>query len=138
MKNKIIKFKRYCKTLTLKDDSELIEKYENIHDKDAVWPEVTEGMKEVGILDMEIYIHQNQLFMIMDTIMEFDHDKAMDKLSNLPRQKEWELYVSTYQVAEDAATAKGKWKLMELIFKMDQEESYQAIDGQIEKLKVNS
>ncbi len=70
--------------------------------------------------------------------MDFNHDYAMDKLASLPRQKEWELYVSKFQDTEDVASAKGKWKLMERIFKMDQQESYQAIDGQIEKIKADS
>ena len=138
MQTNTIKFKRYCKTLTLKDDPALIEQYIRIHDKNAVWPEVTQGMKDVGIIDMEIYIYDNNLFMIMDTKIDFNHDIAMDKLGRLPRQTEWELYVSKFQDTEDGASAKGKWLLMERIFKMEQQESYKAIDGQIEIINANS
>ena len=46
--------KRYCQTLTLVDDSELIEKYIEAHAH--VWPEVIAGQREVGILDMQIYL----------------------------------------------------------------------------------
>lgn len=137
MAEKVIKFKRYCKTLTLKDDPELIEQYIKAHGKDVIWPEITQGMKEVGILDMEIYIHGSILFMIMDTVLDFNHDEAMDMLGKKPHQTEWELYVSKFQDTEDADSAKGKWQLMERIFKMDQQDSYKAIDGQIEILNAD-
>jgi steroid 5-alpha reductase family enzyme len=41
-----------------------------------VWPEVLQEMKKVGILDMEIYIHGNTLFMIMEAVEDFDHEQA--------------------------------------------------------------
>ena len=62
--------KRYCQTLRLKDNEELIASYISVHEK--VWPEVQDGMKQVGILDMQIYIHGNLLFMIVDTVDDFD------------------------------------------------------------------
>lgn len=48
------------------------------------------GIRAVGILEMEIYILGSQLFMIIETPLDFDWEIAMDKLSNLPRQAEWE------------------------------------------------
>ncbi|QGY48187.1 L-rhamnose mutarotase [Maribellus comscasis] len=111
--------KRFCKTLQLEDNSELIKAYKKVHAPGAVWPEITQGMKDVGILDMEIYIHGTQLFMIMDTVAGFDHDKAMAELATKPRQSEWEAYVSRFQKTSEAATADEKWQLMERIFKMD-------------------
>ncbi|MFC0875206.1 L-rhamnose mutarotase [Saccharicrinis sp. FJH2] len=112
-------YKRYCKTLTLKNDPELIEAYKKVHAPGAIWPEITKGMKEVGILDMEIYILGNQLFMIMDTIVDFDHDLAMHDLAKKPRQSEWEAYVSKFQNTSEDASADEKWQLMERIYKMD-------------------
>ncbi|MBN2611229.1 MAG: L-rhamnose mutarotase [Bacteroidales bacterium] len=112
-------FKRFCKTLSLKDDAALIEEYKNAHAPGAVWPEITKGMHEVGIVDMEIYISGTILFMIMDTVPDFDHDKAMAILAEKPRQAEWEEYVSKFQHTSHDATAGEKWKLMEQIFSMD-------------------
>ncbi len=109
-------FKRYCKTLELRNDEQLIVAYKKVHEN--VWPEITKGMHEVGILDMEIYISGTQLFMIMDTIPDFDHDTAMAALAKNPRQSEWEAYVSKFQQTSAEATADEKWKLMERIFKM--------------------
>jgi len=114
-----MEYRRYCKTLKLHDDPQLIEVYKKIHAPGAVWPEITQGMREVGIIDMEIYMLGNRLFMIMDTIPDFDHDKAMKELAGKPRQAEWEAYVSRFQRTSADASADEKWQLMERIYKMD-------------------
>ena len=117
--NRYIEFKRFCKTLNLVDDPQLIEDYKKVHGKGQVWPEITQGMIDVGILDMEIYIIGTQLFMIMDTIPDFDHDEAMAKLASMPRQAEWEAYVSKFQKTSAEASADEKWRMMERIYKLD-------------------
>ncbi|MBN2520565.1 MAG: L-rhamnose mutarotase [Bacteroidales bacterium] len=128
-------YKRYCKTLTLKNDPLLIEEYKKVHGIGEAWSEITQGMKEVGIIDMEIYISGNQLFMIMDTIPDFNHEKAMTELAKKPRQAEWEAFVSKFQETTADATAKNKWQLMERIFEMDQKEKYEANKGQLKQYK---
>lgn len=112
-------YKRYCKTLELRNDPLLIEEYKKIHKPEAAWPEITQGMSEVGILDMELYLHKTRLFMIMDTVEDFDHDKAMKELAQKPRQSEWEAFVSRFQKSSSDATADEKWQLMERIYKMN-------------------
>ena len=129
-------FKRYCKTLKLQNNDKLIEGYKKIHSKGAAWPEITKGMREVGIIDMEIYIFKTRLFMIMDTIPEFDHDKAMAKLALLPRQSEWEATVSKYQKASLSSSANEKWRLIERIFKLDQSIECKVEEGYIEGIKT--
>ena len=104
------KYKRYCKTLQLEDDSELIEKYKKAHGIGQIWPEIRQGMKEVGILDMEIYLHGNTLFMIMDTVADFDHEKAFKELGKKPRQGEWEAHMSQFQKNSADASADEKWR----------------------------
>ncbi len=113
-------FKRFCKTLALEDDPALIEAYKKVHAPGAIWPEITRGMKEVGILDMEIYIVGTRLFMIMDTTPDFDHDGAMAALAGKPRQSEWEAYVSRFQRTSPNATAEEKWQPIERIYKMSE------------------
>jgi L-rhamnose mutarotase len=112
-------FKRFCKYVRLKDNPKLIDEYKKLHAKDAGWPEITEGMKQVGIIDMEIYLLGTNLFMIMDTSPDFDHEKAMAQLAKLPRQSEWEKLVSKYQETNHEASAGEKWRILERIFKMD-------------------
>jgi L-rhamnose mutarotase len=111
-------FKRFCKTLELEDDPQLIEAYKNVHAPGAAWPEITQGMREAGIVDMEIYLFGNRLFMIMETNPDFDHDKAMKELAGKPRQSEWEAYVSRFQKTSPDSAAGEKWQLMERIYKM--------------------
>lgn len=82
--------KRYCQTMDLKDDPELIAKYRECHSKEKSWREIREGIRSVGILEMEIYICGNRLFMIVETPIDFDWESAMAKLATLPRQQEWE------------------------------------------------
>jgi len=111
--------KRFCKTLELKNDPALIAEYKKVHARNKVWPEITRGMKEVGIIDMEIYLWGTRLFMIMDTLPDFDHDQAMSVLAKKPRQAEWETFVSRFQKSSSAASADQKWQLMERIYKLD-------------------
>jgi L-rhamnose mutarotase len=128
-------YKRYCKILTLKNDPDLIRQYKEVHGINKAWPEITQGMKEVGIIDMEIYIHGNILFMIMETVQDFDHEKAMKELTSKQRQREWESYVSRFQNTGSDSDTAGKWTLMERIYEMDQKSEFSAINGQ-EKSKI--
>ena len=108
--------KRYVQTLNLKDDPELIARYVEAHSQYKSWPEIREGIRQVGILEMEIYILDNQLFMIVDTPLDFDWDSAMSRLATLPRQQEWEDYVAIFQNCPTGSTSDGKWKMMERMF----------------------
>ena len=108
--------KRYCQTMDLKDNPELIAEYVKRHSEAEAWPEIRDGIREVGILEMEIYILGSQLFMIIETPLDFDWKIAMDKLSNLPRQAEWEKYVSKFQDCPCLSSSAEKWKLMERMF----------------------
>lgn len=106
--------KRFCQTLELVDDPVLIEKYCEVHAH--VWPEVIEGQREVGILSMEIWRHGRRLFMIMDTVDDFDFDRDMTRLAELPCQAEWEAYVAQFQGCAAEASSAEKWQRMEEIF----------------------
>lgn len=106
--------KRYCQTLTLVDDGALIEQYVEAHAH--VWPEVIQGQREVGIVQMQIYRSGRYLFMIMDTIDDFDFERDMKRLADLPRQSEWEAYVSQFQGCTASASSAEKWRLIDKIF----------------------
>ena len=108
--------KRYVQTMDLNDDTELIRRYREAHDKEHFWREIGEGIKQVGILEMEIYILNNRLVMIVDTPADFDWDKAMAKLATLPHQAEWEQYVSAFQQCAANATSDEKWNMMKRMF----------------------
>lgn len=106
--------KRYCQTLALQQNTELIKKYIEVHSH--VWPEIIDGQHEVGILSMQIYAKGNLLFMIVDTIDDFEWERDMARLSTLPRQAEWEAYVSQFQGCDPDATSAEKWQLLTQIF----------------------
>ena len=106
--------KRYCQMLELVDDEALIKKYVEVHAQ--VWPEIIAGQREVGILDMQIFHRGRQLFMICDTVDSFDWERDMTRLATLPRQAEWEAYVSQFQGCSTDARSDEKWQLMERIF----------------------
>ncbi len=125
-----MRIKRYCKTLKLEGNPDLIDSYKKAHGIGQIWPEIKQGMIEVGILDMEIYIQGNTLFMIMDTNADFDHESAMKELATKPRQSEWETHMSQFQKTSTNASADEKWQFMERIFELDQKQIFQAIDGQ--------
>lgn len=108
--------KRYCQTLDLKDDPELIKEYVKRHSEMYAWPEIREGIRSVGILEMEIYILGTRLFMIVETPLDFEWDTAFEKLAGLPRQSEWEEYMSIFQLSDPKASSAEKWKLMDRIF----------------------
>ena len=59
--------KRYCQTLDLKNDPELIRTYQIYHSESEMWPEILEGFHTIGILEMELYQLEERLFMIVET-----------------------------------------------------------------------
>lgn len=118
IKNAGIPVKRYCQTLQLKNDPELIAEYKLWHGRERRWPEIPRGIKAAGILEMEIYIHGNTLFMIVETPLDFDWDLAFGKLAKMERQQEWETFVSRFQQTDPDSSSSEKWTLMERIFNL--------------------
>ena len=112
------KTKRYVQFLEISDDPELIAQYLKWHSEEFSWKEIRDGIRQVGILEMELYIIGNRLAMIVDTPADFNWQEAMNRLATLPRQAEWEAYMSRFQQAEKTATSAEKWQLMERIFKL--------------------
>lgn len=110
--------KRYCQTLDLKDNPELIAEYRKRHSQTEHWAEIREGIREVGILEMEIYLLHNRLFMIVETPLDFEWETAMARLATLPRQEEWEEYMSIFQLCPPGASSAEKWQLMDRIFRL--------------------
>lgn len=108
--------KRFCQTLDLKDDPDLIADYCRLHEQGHVWQEILEGIRSVGILEMEIYLLGTRLFMIVETPTDFDWQAAMARLATLPRQAEWEALTARFQQASANAASAEKWQLMQRIF----------------------
>lgn len=84
-----------------------------------VWPEIKDGIRSVGIIDMQIYRLERKVFMIMDTTDDFDFIKDNARLSTLTRQAEWEAYVAKFQGCDPTMKSTQKWHLMEKIFELN-------------------
>ncbi len=111
-----MKLKRYCYACDLKDDSKLIAEYKKYHE--AVWPEILQSIKSAGILDMEIYLTGNRLFMIMEVDESFNAEKKAQMDAENPKVQEWETLMWDYQQALPWAKDGEKWIALERIFKL--------------------
>jgi len=115
LKKKIIKQKRFVWTLLLQADENLIQEYKDIHSIGKAWPEITKNMKTVGVKDMEIYLCGNQAILIMDTESNFNMEETGPKWQKLPREKEWQTYVSKFQRTNPKSSIQEKWQDMKLL-----------------------
>ena len=113
--------KRYVQTMDLKDNPELIMEYRRRHSQAEAWPEILAGIREVGILDMQIFILGTRLVMIVETPVDFEWERAMTRLATLPRQQEWEDYMAIFQQCADGATSDETWQMMERMFYLYEE-----------------
>jgi L-rhamnose mutarotase len=110
--------KRYCLALDLKNDPSLISQYKHWHTNEHIWPEIPRGIRDVGVVDMEIYLLGTRLFMIMETTPDFDLTRDMARMTTLPRQKEWEAFVAQFQQSLPGSAPGEKWIVMDRIFKL--------------------
>lgn len=110
------KVKRYVQFLEISNDSELMAQYRYWHSEEHHWYEICEGIKAVGILEMELYMLGNKLMMVVDAPADFNWQEAMDRLATLPRQAEWEAFVAKFQGCNADARSDEKWQPMERIF----------------------
>lgn len=108
--------KRYCLTLDLKNDPELIREYEKYHAE--VWPEVISSIKDSGILNMQIYRYETRLCMIMEVNDDFNFEKKALADANNEKVQQWEELMWKYQQPLAGAAKGEKWKLMEKIFEL--------------------
>ncbi len=107
--------KRFVMTLELKKDKEFLEAYKEIHKPNKIWPQILSNMDAIGIINMEIYLQGYQAFLIMDTHLDYDIQKDGERWANLPREKEWQQYVSKFQRVNSKNNAMEKWKQMKII-----------------------
>lgn len=108
--------RRFCLTLDLKDDPELIAEYKRYHEN--VWPEILQSIRGSGIEDMEIYLLGNRMFMIMEVNDNFSLEAKADADLRNPRVQEWENLMWKYQQALPQAKPGEKWLRMERVFKL--------------------
>ena len=109
--------RRYCLTLDLKDDPQLIAEYKRYHE--SIWPEIAESIKDSGIHDMEIYLLGTRMFMIMEVDQRFSFEAKSDADRRNPKVQQWEELMWKFQKALPQAKPGEKWMLMDRIFKLE-------------------
>jgi L-rhamnose mutarotase len=109
--------RRFCLTLDLKDDPELIAEYRRYHE--SIWPEITKSIKDSGIEDMEIYLLGTRMFMIMEVTETFSFENKARADALNPAVQEWEKLMWNFQQALPQAQPGEKWLLMDRIFKLE-------------------
>jgi L-rhamnose mutarotase len=109
--------RRYCLTLNLKDDPNLVAEYKRYHEK--IWPEITKSIKDSGVEDLEIYSMGTRMFMIMEVNESFSFEKKAEADRQNPRVQEWEELMWKFQEPLPEARPGEKWLLMDRIFKLE-------------------
>jgi len=111
--------RRLCLTLDLKDDPELIAEYRRHHEQ--VWPEITQSIRDSGIVRMEIYLLGTRMFMIMDVDESFSFEAKAAADRGNAKVQEWENLMWRFQRPLPQAAPGEKWMLMERIFALESE-----------------
>ncbi|MBK7870190.1 MAG: L-rhamnose mutarotase [Saprospiraceae bacterium] len=108
--------KRYCLTLDLKDDPQLIEEYERYHQQ--IPESIAQSIQEAGIIDLQIFRLGTRMCMIMETNDDFSFERkaAMDAAN--PAVQEWETLMWQFQSPLPQAKSGEKWLLMDKIFQL--------------------
>lgn len=107
--------KTYARTLNLKDDPAIIQRYIEYHR--AAWPEVQRGLRAVGIERMRIWLLGRRLFMLMETTDTFDPERDWARyMAGGPRIREWQDLMASFQEPVPEAKAGEWWADMELVF----------------------
>ncbi|TMD77896.1 MAG: L-rhamnose mutarotase [Chloroflexi bacterium] len=107
----------YGLTLLLKDDADVIDRYKRYHRE--AWPEVIARLKEIGIIEMKIFLIGRRLFMYMEAVDGFDPDRDFPKLNELPRYREWDVLMSSMQERVPEAREGEWWAAMEEVFDLN-------------------
>ncbi|HYC94545.1 MAG TPA: L-rhamnose mutarotase [Sphingomicrobium sp.] len=107
--------------LDLKDDPELIARYEAWHAAGAVPPAVTASIRAADIRSMEIYRTGHRLVMVMETGPNFDPAaKAAADAAN-PDVVAWEELMSSFQQPLPWASEREKWLEARRIFALEEQ-----------------
>lgn len=107
---------KHCLLLDLKDDPEIIAKYDEYHK--AVWPEIRKSIRDSGISNMEIFRAGNRLVMIIETEKDFTFERKTKMDAENDKVQEWETLMSNFQQRLPFAKDGEKWVLAEKVFEL--------------------
>jgi L-rhamnose mutarotase len=109
--------KSFAQALDLHEDPELIELYKQ-HHRD-VWPEVVEGLRQIGITKMKIFLLGSHLFMYCEAHDTFDPARDYQRYAANARTQEWDQLMRRFQQRVPEAGPDDWWTPMEEVFDLD-------------------
>lgn len=110
--------KQYAQTLLLKGDPAVIAAYRAHHA--SIWPEVAEGLREIGIMQMQIWLLGRRLFMLMETVDDFVPERDFARYeAGHPRRAEWQRLMESLQEPVPEAQPGEWWAAMEEVFRLN-------------------
>ena len=109
--------KRFAMVVNLKDDPDIIRRYEEYHAN--VWPEVLDGIRKAGVKRNFIYRHGRLLFLFMETEDDFDVERDLTKYTENPKAKEWDELMRSFQEPLPDAPEGATWVAMKEVCTFD-------------------
>jgi L-rhamnose mutarotase len=110
--------KYFASTLNLKNDPKAIADYKEYHRK--VWPEIERAVRRTGVKKLRIFLHGRRLFMYMETVDDYDPQRAFAEYLKQPRAVEWERLMQANCQEQLPEAKAGEWWLpMEPIYALD-------------------
>jgi L-rhamnose mutarotase len=110
---------RHCLTLDLQDDPAKIAEYKRYHEK--IWPEIRDSLFDAGVTNMEIYLKDTRMFMIMDVADDFSFEKKAAMDAGNPKVLEWEAVMANFQAVPPGASPVRRWQPMEKVFDLSKQ-----------------
>jgi len=106
---------RHVLTVDLKDDPAAMDAYITHHRQ--VWPEVLDSLRRIGIEDMEIFILERRLVMIVETRDGVDIRRAFARHHATPgRVAEWEALMQSLLLPPPGSKPGEWWTHMQPVF----------------------
>jgi L-rhamnose mutarotase len=107
----------FAQALDLRDDPALIEEYRRHHR--AVWPEVVESLRGIGITRMKIYLVGTRLFMYCEAREGFDPHRDFAAYAAHPRARAWDEWMRSFQRKLAEAGPADWWVPMDEVFDLE-------------------
>ncbi len=112
--------RRIIESRELVQDPKEIQRYKDLHAMGVAWPEITHGLKEIGIVDLEIYCVENRTFEFYQVSDEFDWDSSWDVIDIRPIFQKWGKIVGPIDVPYTDKQGNPVIQIMEKIYDLSQ------------------
>jgi L-rhamnose mutarotase len=115
---------RHVLTVDLRDDPAAIARYTAHHRE--VWPEVISSLRRAGVREMQIYILDRRLVMVIEVDGEDVRAAFAQHMASGPRVTEWETLMRGLIQPPAGAGVGEWWTVMRPIFHLPQEDASSA------------